>query len=58
MKPLPFDAPIDDYAAQADALLAGWRAGDQDAIRVFRQRHPKFLDERIKVSPAPPEVPR
>jgi hypothetical protein len=44
---LPFHAPLDSYQRQADALLAGWQAGDERAVRVFRSRHPKFLDDRI-----------
>ena len=48
LTPLPFNAPIEDYAGQADSLLAGWRAGDGDAVRVIRNRHPKFLDDKIK----------
>ena len=47
MEPLPFDAPLAGYVAQADALYAGWRARDQDAIRIFRSKHPKFLDDKI-----------
>jgi len=47
LKPLPFDAPLSGYIAQADALLAGWHARDEQAIRVFRNRHPKFLDDKI-----------
>lgn len=47
LKPLEFDAPIAGYIAQADALLAGWQARDEQAIRVFRNRHPKFLDDKI-----------
>ncbi len=47
LKQLPFDAPIAEYAAQADRLLEGWRAGDESAIRVFRSKHPTFLDEAI-----------
>lgn len=47
LRPLPFNAPLADYVAQADALLAGWTAGDDQAIRVFRNRHPKFLDDKI-----------
>src|SRR5688500_4829570 len=47
VEPLPFDAPLADYAAQADALYAGWRGGDPDAIRIFRSKHPKFLDAKI-----------
>jgi len=44
---LPFNAPLSAYEQQADALLAGWRAGDPHAIRVFRNRHPRFLDDKI-----------
>lgn len=44
---LKFDAPLDQYARQADDLLAGWKAGDADAIQGFRQKHPKFLDTKI-----------
>jgi len=47
LTPLAFDAPLSAYIAQADALLAGWRSGDEQAIRVFRNRHPKFLDDKI-----------
>jgi ankyrin repeat protein len=32
---------------QADDLLAAWNAGDADAIQLFRQKHPRFLDARI-----------
>jgi len=44
---LPFDAPLSDYELQADALLTGWKAGDPEAIGVFGNRHPKFLDDKI-----------
>src|SRR5262245_26514195 len=47
MKPVRFDAPLQEYIAQADALLAGWHSRNENAIRVFRNRHPKFLDARI-----------
>lgn len=47
MMALPFDAPLSAYEQQADALLAGWHADDPKAIRVFRHRHPKFLDDKI-----------
>jgi len=47
LTPLACNAPLSEYIAQADALLAGWHAGDQKAIRVFRNRHPKFLDDKI-----------
>jgi ankyrin repeat protein len=45
--PLPFRSPLQAYAAQADALLEAWRAGDPDATRFVREHHPRFLDERI-----------
>ena len=45
--PLPFRSRLEDYEAQADALLEAWRAGDPDATRFFREHHPRFLDERV-----------
>ena len=47
LKPLAFDAPLSGYIAQADALLAGWHSRNEKAIRLFRNRHPKFLDDTI-----------
>ena len=47
LKPLPYNAPIEDYASQADALLDGWKSGDEWAVNAFRNRHPKFLDDKI-----------
>lgn len=47
MKPLRFDAPLQEYIAQADALLSGWHSRNENTIRVFRSRHPKFLDDKI-----------
>src|SRR6478735_7020155 len=44
---LPFNAPLADYDRQADELLTGWHAGDEAAVLVFRQKHPKFLDTAI-----------
>src|SRR5262245_31685611 len=44
---LRFDAPLTDYVAEADALFAGWQSGEDHAVRVFRSRHPKFLDAKI-----------
>jgi len=44
---VPFNAPLADYVAQADALLAAWNAGDEEAIDLFWSRHPKFLDDKI-----------
>jgi hypothetical protein len=44
---LPFGASVRDYERQAGELLSGWRAGDAEAIGVFRSKHPKFLDDKI-----------
>jgi ankyrin repeat protein len=46
-EPLPFDAPLPAYEEQADALLRGWHSGDVSAIRIFRSKHPGFLDQKI-----------
>jgi ankyrin repeat protein len=47
-KHLPFDAPLADYARQAGELFDGWNKEEQEAVRIFRTRHPKFLDKHIK----------
>jgi hypothetical protein len=47
MRALAFRAPLADYELQAADLLAGWRAGDQDSVKVMRHHHPRFLDENI-----------
>ena len=47
LTPLPFRSTVTDYRRQADDLYSGWFAGDEQAIRVFRTRHPKFLDAKI-----------
>src|SRR5204863_8645344 len=39
---VPYNAPIVAYHAQADALLAAWRAGEESAIKFFWQQHPRF----------------
>src|SRR5689334_16981756 len=44
---LPFDAPLSDYARQAGELFEGWQREDNEAVRIFRNSHPKFLDARI-----------
>ena len=45
--PLPFSSTVTGYRRQADDLYSGWLAGDPEAIRVFRTKHPKFLDAKI-----------
>ena len=47
LDPLPFNASLSDYVAQADALFAAWNAGDDRAVDLFWSRHPKFLDDKI-----------
>jgi ankyrin repeat protein len=42
--PLPFRASSSQYEEQARQLLEAWRSGDPGAVRVFRTRHPRFLD--------------
>jgi len=44
---LPYHSNLKEYRVQAEQLLGGWRAADPDAINLFRQCHPKFLDRRI-----------
>src|SRR5258708_11897206 len=51
LKPVPFASALPAYAQQADALLAGHRAGDPVAIDLFHRKHPRFLDEKIKWKP-------
>ena len=47
LKPLPFRSSLEQYQKQAQELLEAWTAGDPDAIRIVRTRHPRFLDDRI-----------
>ncbi len=47
IRPLPFRSSLKEYARQAEQLLEAWRAGDPDAVRVIREHHPRFLDDRI-----------
>ena len=47
LDPLPLNASLSDYVAQADALFAAWQAGEAHAIDLFWSRHPKFLDDKI-----------
>jgi len=51
--PLPLESPLSAYAAQATALLDAWRAGDAEAIRTFKERHPRFLREDVAWLPRP-----
>src|SRR5262245_14626486 len=44
---LPFSAPLGDFEKQAASLLKAHGEGHPDAIRVFHEKLPKFLDEKI-----------
>jgi hypothetical protein len=35
-------APLAEYQRQADGLLSGWHAGDDNAVRFFWRQHPRF----------------
>jgi ankyrin repeat protein len=48
---LGFGSSLTQYEEQAAALLEAWQAGDPQAIQIFREHHPRFLDERIKWLP-------
>lgn len=50
-KPLPFDSGLSQYEQQAAMFLEGYRSGDAGVIRLYRERHPRFLDEEIKWLP-------
>ncbi len=55
-KPLRFNAPLTQYEAQAEALLDSYEAGEAGAFDVFRNKHPRFLDEQIPcLSPQSPD---
>lgn len=51
LKVLPFDSPLEQYEQQAGALHADYQAGDHQAYALFNQRHPRFLDEKIRWLP-------
>src|SRR5262245_39926967 len=51
MKPLPFRAQLEGYEKQARELLEGHRTGDDEAIRIIHENHPRFLDETITWRP-------
>lgn len=47
LTPVSFQASLVNYQNQADDLLAGWKARDEDAIRIAVHTHPKFLNPDI-----------
>lgn len=48
LTPLAPLSPLGDYEAQAGHLLASWQAGEPWVLDLFHERHPRFLDERVK----------
>jgi hypothetical protein len=42
MERLPFRTNLAEYGHQADAVLHGWTAGDESAMRFFWEQHPRF----------------
>jgi ankyrin repeat protein len=53
MIPLRFRSPVEAYQQQADELLAGWNAGDSDAVQTLRRHYPPLLDEHVPWLPKP-----
>src|SRR5712692_4260950 len=46
-KPLPFRSTLEQYQKQAEELLEAHRLGDSQALRIFHENHPRFLDSKI-----------
>ena len=53
LRPVPFSATRGDYQQQAATLLAAHAAADPAAIRLFHEKHPRFLDEKVTWLPKP-----
>jgi hypothetical protein len=51
LKPLPFRSTLEQYQKPAEALLEAHGSGDSQAIRVFHENHPRFLDSETKWLP-------
>jgi hypothetical protein len=51
MTPVPCDSGLEAYYKQAEELLAAWKVGDPDAIRIVIHKHPKFLSDRASWLP-------
>ena len=49
--PLPYRASVEQYRKQAEDLFAAYQSGDSEAIRLIKQKHPRFLDDKIKWLP-------
>jgi len=44
---LSFRSKLEQYQKQAEELLEGYKSGDAEAIRCFKQCHPRFMDPKI-----------
>ena len=44
---LPFRCGLRLHEQQAEDLLAAWQNDDQDAVRLVRENHPRFLDDKV-----------
>src|SRR5258708_7070245 len=51
IRPLAFDATLEQYQTQADQLFDAHRSGNAQALQIIHQRHPRFLDAKIKWLP-------
>ena len=47
LKRLLFSSNLEPYRKQAEELLTAHQAGDSQAIRIFHENHPRFLDAKI-----------
>ena len=59
LTPLPFRAALQRYQSQAEDLFAAYKMGDSEAILRIKQRHPRFLDPKIRwlsLNPSDSEV--
>lgn len=44
---LPFDSSFDQYQDQSAELMHSYQTADPDALNLFKQHHPRFLDPKI-----------
>ncbi|HXI40576.1 MAG TPA: ankyrin repeat domain-containing protein [Bryobacteraceae bacterium] len=45
--PLPFRSALAQYRKQAEQLIEAHRSGDPGSMRIFHEKHPRFLDTKI-----------
>jgi len=51
IEPLPFRSPLTAYEQQAADLLSAFHAGDEGAVTVVGNRHPRFLRDDVPWAP-------